>query len=109
MRQAQGWQLRYQQLQAANQQYPELQTRVQEVAVSLQARLSEQQKLGEQIEQINQQLATTANPQCQIQTLEEQIKKKEGLKTMIEETKKGFKQIQEATNNLFSIIETKYQ
>jgi len=42
-------------------------------------------------------------------TLEEQIKKKEGLKTMIEETKKGFKQIQEATNNLFSIIETKYQ
>ncbi len=42
-------------------------------------------------------------------TLEEQIEKKEGLKTMIEETKKGFKQIQEATDNLFSIIETKYQ
>lgn len=42
-------------------------------------------------------------------TLEEQTEKKEGLKTMIEETKKGFKQIQEATDNLFSIIETKYQ
>lgn len=42
-------------------------------------------------------------------TLEEQKQKKESLKTMIEETKKGFKQIQDATDNLFSIIETKNQ
>jgi len=42
-------------------------------------------------------------------TLEEQTQKKESLKTMIEETKKGIKQIQEATDNLFSIIETKNQ
>ena len=41
--------------------------------------------------------------------LEEQTNKKSKLETMIEETKKGFKQIQEATNNLFSIIETNYQ
>ncbi|MDJ0798767.1 MAG: SMC family ATPase [Calothrix sp. MO_167.B12] len=73
VRQAQGWQLRYQQLQAATKQYPELQARAQELAVSLQARLSEQQRLGEQIEQINQQLATTANPLSQIQALEQKI------------------------------------
>ena len=41
--------------------------------------------------------------------LEEQTNKKSKLETMIEETKKGFKQIQEATDNLFSIIETNYQ
>ena len=41
-----------------------------------------------------------------IYVYKEQTEKKKGLETMNEETKKGFKQIQDATDNLFGIIES---
>ncbi|RCJ38341.1 exonuclease SbcC [Nostoc minutum NIES-26] len=73
VRQAQSWQLRYQQLLAAQQQYPQLQTRLQELESSRSVRLTERQKLASQIDSIVQQLAQTANPTEQIQALEQQL------------------------------------
>jgi DNA repair protein SbcC/Rad50 len=73
VRQAQVWQLRYQQLMGTQQQYPQLKTRLQELEVSLQARLTERQNLATQIESIVQQLEESANPSAQIQTLEQQL------------------------------------
>ncbi|NMG05653.1 SMC family ATPase [Brasilonema sp. UFV-L1] len=73
VRKAQAWQLRYQQLVGTQQQYPQLKTRLQELEVSLQARLTERQKFAAQIESIVQQLEESANPSAQIQALEQQI------------------------------------
>ncbi|MBN3886024.1 MULTISPECIES: exonuclease subunit SbcC [unclassified Nostoc] len=70
---AQSWHLRYQQLLSAQQQYPQLQTRLQELEESRSARITERQKLGGQIESIIQQLQATANPSAQIQALEQQL------------------------------------
>ena len=73
VRKAQSWQLRYQQLVGAQQQYPQLKTRLQELEVSLQARLTERQRLATQIESIVQQLEESANPSAQIPALEQQL------------------------------------
>ncbi len=73
VRKAQAWQLRYQNLLAAQEQYPQLTKRSQELEVSLQARLSERQRLKTQIEAIVHQLEETANPIAQIQALEQQL------------------------------------
>jgi ATPase involved in DNA repair len=73
VRKAQSWQLRYQQLQAAQQQYPQLKTRLQELEIALQARWTERQRLKSQIESIVSQLEETANPLEQIQALELQL------------------------------------
>ena len=43
------------------------------------------------------------------ETLLEKKKKEESISSMIDETKNGFKQIQDATQNLVKIIESKYQ
>ena len=73
VRKAQSWQLRYQQLVGAQQQYPQLKTRLQELEVSLQARLIERQRLATQIESIVQQLEESGNPSAQIPALEQQL------------------------------------
>jgi exonuclease SbcC len=73
VRKAQSWQLRYQQLVGAQQQYPQLKTRLQELEVSLQARLTERQRLATQIESIVQQLEESGNPSAQIPALEQQL------------------------------------
>ncbi len=73
VRQAQSWQLRHQQLLSAQQQYPQLQARLQELSSARTARLTEQQTLATQIEDINQHLTATANPISQIQSLEQQL------------------------------------
>ncbi|MBE9050098.1 SMC family ATPase [Nostocales cyanobacterium LEGE 11386] len=73
VRQAQSWQLRYQQLLSAQQQYPQLQQRWQDLEASRSARLDERQKLAHQIESITQELAQSANPTEQINALEQQI------------------------------------
>jgi DNA repair protein SbcC/Rad50 len=73
VRQAQSWQLRYQQMLSAQQQYPQLQARLQDLSASRNARLNERQQLATQIENITQQLAQTANPTEQIQALEQQL------------------------------------
>ncbi|MBD2770781.1 exonuclease subunit SbcC [Iningainema tapete] len=73
VRQAQSWQLRYQHLQGAQQQYPQLSRRVQEIEVSLQARLSERQKFKSQLESLVNQMKEVANPTAQIQAIEQQM------------------------------------
>jgi exonuclease SbcC len=73
VRQMQRWELGYQQLLSVQQQYPQLNQRKQELEISMQARLSDRQKLIAQIEGIVQQLQQTANPTAQIQTLEQQL------------------------------------
>jgi len=73
VKQAQSWHLRYQQLFAAKQQYPQLQTRLQELEESRGVRITERQKLANQIESIIEQLQATANPSAQIQALEQQL------------------------------------
>lgn len=73
VRQGQSWQLRHQQLLGAQQQYPQLQNRLQQIEQAIQVRLAERQKLNEQIESITQQLRESANPNAQIQALEEQL------------------------------------
>ncbi|WP_445636861.1 Exonuclease SbcC [Nostoc sp. DSM 114161] len=73
VKQAQSWHLRYQQLLAAKQQYPQLQGRLQELEESRGVRITERQKLANQIESIIEQLQATANPSVQIQALEQQL------------------------------------
>ncbi|MBW4614328.1 MAG: SMC family ATPase [Desmonostoc vinosum HA7617-LM4] len=73
VKQAQSWHLRYQQLLSAQQQYPQLQVRLQELESSRNARLTERQQLANQIESIVQQLEATANPTAQIQAIEQQL------------------------------------
>ncbi len=73
LRKAHSWQSPYQQLLGAQQQYPQLKARLQEIEVSLQARLTERQRLATQIENIIHQIEETANPEAQIQVLEQQL------------------------------------
>jgi exonuclease SbcC len=73
VRQAQSWQLRYQQMLSAQQQYPQLQTRLQELSSARTARMAERQTLASQMESLVQQLEATANPTVQIQALEQQL------------------------------------
>ncbi|GAA6620167.1 exonuclease subunit SbcC [Scytonema sp. NUACC26] len=73
VRKTQPWQLQYQHLQAAQQQYPQLRGRLQEFEVALQGRLAERQKLYSEIESLVHQLQETANPTVQIQELEQQL------------------------------------
>ncbi|MBD2345069.1 exonuclease subunit SbcC [Anabaena subtropica] len=73
VRQAQSWQLRYQQLLSAQQQYPQLQSRLQDLEASKLTRLQERQQLATQIDSLVQQLAQAANPIEQIQALEQQL------------------------------------
>ncbi|MEA5619191.1 SMC family ATPase [Cronbergia sp. UHCC 0137] len=73
VREFQPWQLRYQQLLSAQQQYPQLQTRLQELQESLNIRLTERQNFANQIESIVKQLADSANPSAQIQALEDKL------------------------------------
>ncbi len=73
LRQGQSWQLRYQQLLSAQQQYPQLQARLQELESAKTARLTERDTLKTHIETISQQLEETGNPTTQIQALEQQL------------------------------------
>ncbi|RUS96018.1 exonuclease subunit SbcC [Trichormus variabilis] len=73
VRELQSWHLRYQQLLSAQEQYPQLQTKLQDLATSQQSRLAERQNFAVQIDAIVEQLKATANPVAQIQALEQQL------------------------------------
>lgn len=73
LRRAQSWQWRYQQLLSAQQQYPQLQQRAQELEQALQSRLSEQQVLSGQIEIIVRKLEQAPDASTQILALEQQL------------------------------------
>lgn len=73
LRQSQAWQLRYQQLISAQEQYPELQQRVQELNQAKEARLIERQLLATQIESLIQQLERSPDTTTEIQQLEQKL------------------------------------
>jgi DNA repair protein SbcC/Rad50 len=73
LRQAQSWQLRYQELQQAQQQYPLICRRCQELAQALEMRSQDLQTLNTQINALVKQLETIPNPTSEIQSLEQQI------------------------------------
>lgn len=73
LRKAQAWQIRYQQLQNAQEQYPQLQARSQDLKEAIQTRVAERQILITQMESLTQQLEQTLLPTLEIQALEEQL------------------------------------
>jgi exonuclease SbcC len=73
LRQAQTWQVRYQQLKNAQEQYPQFQARSQDLKEAIQSRSAERQVLIAQIESLTQQLEQTPLPIVEIQALEEQL------------------------------------
>ena len=72
LRLAQSWQLRYQQLSSANQQYPLAQVRLQDLSQALQTRSAELQATLTQIETLKRQLEQAPDTSAQIQALEQQ-------------------------------------
>lgn len=73
LRQAQVWQLRYQELQQAQQQYPQVQQRVAELSEALQARSRDVVQVAAQMENLVQQLEQTPDATAQIHSLERQM------------------------------------
>jgi DNA repair protein SbcC/Rad50 len=78
LRKAQSWELRYQQLLSAQQQFPQLQVRFQDLEASRRERMTERQTIERQLESIVAQLEQTANPTAQIETLQQQIAARRG-------------------------------
>lgn len=76
LRKAQSWQLRYQQLQQAKQQYPQQQTRLKELEQRLQARQKEKAASKAQLEALLAQMQQTTDRGEEIQTLEQQIQQR---------------------------------
>ncbi|MBW4575176.1 MAG: SMC family ATPase [Aphanothece sp. CMT-3BRIN-NPC111] len=75
LRQAQSWQLRYQELNQAQQQYPQVSDRLASLTQSLQERLAHQQATDAQMESIIKQLEQMPDLIREIQALEQQIQR----------------------------------
>lgn len=73
LREAQPWQLRYQQLQQAQQQYPQVRQRFEELAYRWQVRSQERNQLQHQIQQIVDQLNQASDVSEELEHLEQQI------------------------------------
>ena len=73
LRQAQSWQLRYRELQQAQEQYPIVCRRIEELTQVLEMRSQDLNSLAAQIDSIVNQLKTIPDPTSEIQALEQQI------------------------------------
>ena len=73
LRQAQGWQLRYQQLKQAEQQSPQLQAELKQRSQMLQERLHDQAMMKEQLDSLRTQLEQIEDNREEIRGLEQQI------------------------------------
>lgn len=76
VRQAQRWQMRYQEFQSAQQQYPQLCQRWQELTSTLQGRRSELASVKLQVEEIVKQLEQSLAPTRDIESLESKIQQR---------------------------------
>ncbi|MGQ4646954.1 exonuclease subunit SbcC [Lyngbya aestuarii] len=76
VRQAQSWQLRYQEFQAAQEQYPQVCQRLTSLTNLLQERCSELESVESQIEEIVKQLEKCSDPTQEIQALELQTQQR---------------------------------
>jgi exonuclease SbcC len=73
LRQAQGWQLKYQELQQARQRLPQVQQRLDELTQHLQATDQQQQAIDQQVAGLQRCLADTPDPAEQMHAIEQQI------------------------------------
>jgi exonuclease SbcC len=76
VRQAQAWQLRYQELLAAQQQYPQICQRLESLVQTLQGRRSEQGSINTQLDAVVKQLEQCPDTSSDIQTLELRIQQR---------------------------------
>ena len=76
LRQAQSWQLRYQQLQEAQQQLPQVQERLHHLSQQLQVRQEDQQAMEQQVATLSDQLQQAQDPRSTIHQLEQQIQQR---------------------------------
>lgn len=76
LRQAQVWQLRYQELRQAQQQSPQVQRQVQELHQLLQQRAEALKTVAAQRQTLEEQLAAAPDPSNQLQQLEQQIRQR---------------------------------
>jgi len=73
VRQAQSWQLRYQELMTAQQQYPQVCQRLESLTQTLQGRRSEQEVINSQLDTIVKQLEQYPDATHEIQAFEQRI------------------------------------
>lgn len=73
LREAQGWQLRYQELVQAQQTYPQVQERIQSLGQQQQLRQQEQQELQGQLEDLRQRLGMVPDLQGDLDRSQQQI------------------------------------
>ena len=73
LRNSQAWQLRFQELNSAQKQYPELQERIEELTKATESRLTEKQLIATQIDSLTKQLETSPNTTVEIQELEQKF------------------------------------
>ncbi|MBD1879103.1 exonuclease subunit SbcC [Coleofasciculus sp. FACHB-T130] len=76
LRKSQSWQVRYQELASAQQQYPSLLKRSQDLEQSLQMRSQDLQQMTTQIDTIVRQLQQTPDTKAEITTIEQQIQRR---------------------------------
>jgi len=76
VRQAQSWQLRYQELMTAQQQYPQVCQRLESLTQTLQGRRSEQEAINSQLDTIVKQLEQYPNATHEIQAFEQRIQQR---------------------------------
>ena len=76
LRQAQSWQLRYQELMSATEQYPQICQRLASVTQTLQARRTEQETINAQMDNIVKQLEQYPDATGDIQALEGQMQQR---------------------------------
>ena len=75
LRQAQPWQLRFQELRQAQQQFPHVQQRLQDLAQTLQARLHELQTVSLHTQELVSYLEQTSDLTEQIQAIEQELQR----------------------------------
>lgn len=105
VRKAQAWELRYQQLLSAQQQYPQLKVRFEDLAASRDARMAERQMLNSQIDRIVEQLQQTANPTAQIEALHQQLAAR---RQKLDEKIGQLGSLQQVAHNL-EMLQTQYE
>ena len=76
VRQAQSWQLRYQELMTAQQQYPQVCQRLESLTQTLQGRRSEQEAINSQLDTIVKQLEQYPDATHEIQAFEQRIQQR---------------------------------
>lgn len=104
LRQAQSWQLRYQELSQAQQQYPQLCQRFQELLQVLEVREGDRSLLNTQLEVIVKQLETMPDSSGEIQYLEQQIFAR---RTQLDEQLATLGRLQQQSNQL-DALQTQY-